>query len=76
MICTAVHSSSCKGFGVCCIFEQTTCGGTVTENCTYVQNPGFPTAYNPGTEVITCQVSLFRFPGATALPGGVTVKPF
>ena len=32
------------GFGVCCMFTLSTCGGTVNQNCTYVQNEGFPTA--------------------------------
>ena len=57
---------------MCCIFEQTTCGGTVTENCTYVQNPGYPTAYNPGTAVITCQASLLssNFQGVSKRSSG------
>jgi hypothetical protein len=37
-------SGNCAaGFGVCCVFIITT-GTTITENCTYVQNPNFPTA--------------------------------
>jgi hypothetical protein len=31
-------------FGVCCIFTLTN-GGTVSQNCTYIQNPGFPSSY-------------------------------
>ena len=45
------------GFGVCCIFEQMTCGGTVSENCTYIQNEGYDTGYSPGTATETCVVS-------------------
>ncbi len=30
-------------FGVCCVFTLTG-SGTITENCTYVQNPNFPGA--------------------------------
>jgi len=34
------------GFGTCCIFivsgTTTNCGGTVTRNCSYIQNPEFP----------------------------------
>ena len=31
-------------FGVCCLFILQSGGSTVTENCTYVQSEGFPTA--------------------------------
>ena len=37
-----------------------TCGGTVTENCTYVQNPGYNTAYDPGAVTETCQVTFYK----------------
>ena len=47
-----------KGFGVCCIFEQMTCGGTVSENCTYIQNEGYDTGYSPGDATETCVVSM------------------
>merc|ERR1711971_1269605 len=44
--CTAkggTASGGCAmGFGTCCLFTQTTCGGTVENNCTHVQNDGFP----------------------------------
>merc|ERR1739846_136561 len=32
------------GFGTCCLFTQDECGGTVENNCTHIQNDGFPTA--------------------------------
>ena len=31
-------------FGVCCVFVLST-SGTVTQNCTYIQNPGYPSSY-------------------------------
>ena len=31
-----------SGFGVCCTFTLTGCSGTVSRNCTYIQNEGFP----------------------------------
>lgn len=31
-------------FGVCCIISVSTCGSTVTQNCTYIENVGFPAA--------------------------------
>merc|ERR1739838_169792 len=46
--CTAkggIASGGCAmGFGTCCLFTQNTCGGTVENNCTHIQNDGFPTA--------------------------------
>ena len=35
-----------SGFGVCCVFVVTSTSGTIRENCTYIQNEGFPTALN------------------------------
>ena len=37
-----------------------TCGGTVSENCTYIQNEGYDTAYDPGAVTETCVVSLCK----------------
>jgi hypothetical protein len=34
-----------SSFGVCCLFTTSTAGATVSENCTYVQNPNFPSPY-------------------------------
>ena len=31
-------------FGVCCLFQLAKVG-EVNQNCTYVQNPGYPSAY-------------------------------
>jgi len=38
------------GFGVCCLFTTQT-AGTISENCTYIQNPGFPSAYTTGSTI-------------------------
>ena len=38
--------SCADGFGVCCLFFTTSCGSTVAENMTYLQNPGYPTGYS------------------------------
>ena len=32
-------------FGVCCLFTTDECGTTVSQNNTYVRNPGFPDDY-------------------------------
>jgi hypothetical protein len=38
-----VSGSCAAGFGVCCVFVST--GGAVNQNCTFLQNPGFPSSY-------------------------------
>jgi len=37
--------SCAQGFGTCCYFELRACGGTVTKNQTYLQNPSYPASY-------------------------------
>ena len=50
-----VKSGNCaSGFGVCCVTSVNTCGSTVNDNCTYIQNPGYPTAFD-GT---ACQYTI------------------
>jgi len=50
-------SGNCaSGFGVCCLVSTSTCASTISTNNTYIQNPGFPSAYTPsstGTCVFT-----------------------
>eukprot|EP00095_Tigriopus_kingsejongensis_P002505 maker-scaffold64_size435223-snap-gene-3.15 protein:Tk02505 transcript:maker-scaffold64_size435223-snap-gene-3.15-mRNA-1 annotation:"PREDICTED: hypothetical protein LOC100745028" len=31
-----------SGFGVCCLFALSGCGGAVSKNCTYIRNRNFP----------------------------------
>ena len=40
-----VQGSCASGFGTCCVVTLSTCGGTVTYNCTYITNPGYPAVY-------------------------------
>jgi len=40
-----VSGNCAAGFGVCCLFISSTSGATLSQNCSYIQNPGFPTAY-------------------------------
>jgi len=44
-----------SGFGVCCVFMKSECGAAVTENATYVRNPGFPEA---STDITSCKFSV------------------
>ncbi len=36
-------------FGVCCLFILSTSAATISENCTYLQNPSFPSVYSSAT---------------------------
>lgn len=39
-------SGNCAaGFGVCCLFIVSATSTTINENCTYIQNPSFPSVY-------------------------------
>jgi len=43
-------SGNCaSGFGVCCLFTYSTSGTTIKQNCSYLQNPGFPSVYTSTT---------------------------
>ena len=45
-----LSSGNCAaGFGVCCLFVITDGSSTITQNCTYIQNPGFPSVYSSTT---------------------------
>lgn len=41
----SVSGNCAAGFGVCCLFTTQTSGSTVSQNCSYIQNPNFPNAY-------------------------------
>ena len=36
-------------FGVCCLFIVTSTTTTIDQNCTYIQNPSFPSVYSSQT---------------------------
>ncbi len=43
-------SDNCAlGFGVCCTFQITSTNDQISQNCTYLQNPGFPSATTDAT---------------------------
>jgi len=45
-------SGNCAaGFGVCCLFIVTATSTTINENCTYIQNPSFPSVYADTTSL-------------------------
>jgi len=55
----AEDGNCASGFGRCCVFRNSVCGATVSENCTYVENPGFPNAYT-GTVPGNCAFTVNR----------------
>lgn len=55
----AADGNCAAGFGVCCVFTITGCGGMVNRNCTFVRNAGFPGADTNNAR--TCSVMLNRF---------------
>merc|ERR1711997_1320332 len=40
-----VDGNCASGFGVCCTYTLSSCSTTVTQNCTYITNPSYPTSY-------------------------------
>merc|ERR1711971_1048087 len=62
--CTAkgglARGGCAMGFGTCCLFRENTCGGTVENNCTHIQNDGFPTALTgtPLTALTNCNYQI------------------
>jgi hypothetical protein len=50
-----VNGNCAAGFGVCCTFALSSCGSSVTQNITYIQNPSYPTSY---TTTGTCVYSV------------------
>merc|ERR1711971_577544 len=62
--CTAkgglARGGCAMGFGTCCLFRENTCGGTVENNCTHIQNDGFPTALTgtPLTALPNCNYQI------------------
>lgn len=53
----SAQGNCAASFGVCCIITVSTCGGTVTQNCTYIENANFPQAV---TGVAACTYMMTR----------------
>ena len=47
--CTSFKFHSFYSFGVCCLFIVTATSTTIDQNCTYIQNPIFPSVYSAAT---------------------------
>ena len=53
------------GFGVCCVFMISTCGGSITQNSSYIKNPNFPAA---STTTNTCSFTINKCDPGTVQP--------
>lgn len=40
-----VDGNCASGFGVCCTYLVSTCSSSISNNCTYIQNPSYPSSY-------------------------------
>jgi len=47
------------GFGRCCVFRNSVCASTISENCTFIENPGFPNGFT-GTIPGDCAFTVNR----------------
>jgi hypothetical protein len=52
----AASGNCASGFGVCCFYSVDTCGTTVTNNVTYLQNVGYPSTFS--TINTNCQFTI------------------
>ncbi|XP_023327192.1 uncharacterized protein LOC111700493 [Eurytemora carolleeae] len=55
----SIQGTCAQGFGACCFYSMNTCGGTVTHNQTYLQNPGYPSSYSISAAT-TCTYKFYR----------------
>ena len=42
LVSTVLFPRTYVGFGVCCVFVTEECGGDLSYNNSYIQNPGYP----------------------------------
>merc|ERR550532_2642791 len=40
-----IDGNCASGFGVCCTYLVSACSSSISNNCTYVQNPSYPSSY-------------------------------
>jgi len=49
----SAQGNCAAGFGVCCIFFVSTSGSEISQNCSYIVNPNFPSNYAPSSTPTT-----------------------
>merc|ERR1711981_280804 len=47
----SAYGNCASGFGVCCVFEVQSASTTISQNCTYIQNPSYPAVYSATTSL-------------------------
>lgn len=52
-----VDGNCAAGFGVCCVFKVSSCGSSLSKNCTYIQNPSYSSSYTV-TTTTSCSYTL------------------
>jgi len=43
----SAQGNCAAGFGVCCVFSVSASGSTISQNCSYIVNPSYPSNYAP-----------------------------
>ena len=41
----------CFSFGTCCVFVYEASGGIISQNCSYIRNPNYPSAYEDSSSL-------------------------
>jgi len=49
----SAQGNCASGFGVCCIFSVSATGSTISQNCSYIVNPSYPSNYAPTSTPVT-----------------------
>jgi len=53
----SAEGNCAASFGVCCLLSVSTCGGSVSQNCSYITNVGYPSGR---TDTGACQYTVTR----------------
>jgi len=49
----SAQGNCAAGFGVCCVFSVSSTGSEISQNCTYIVNPNYPSNYAPSSTPTT-----------------------
>jgi hypothetical protein len=53
----AASGNCASGFGVCCMYTTSTCGDTITNNVTYIQNTNYPSGFSTASKACAYKVT-------------------
>jgi len=54
----SANGNCAAGFGVCCVFSVSATGSTVSQNCSYIVNPSYPSNYAPTSTPATVSYTI------------------